>query len=324
MYNRLAETTLKTGEVMEVGVVSTPDDVYAEEIKKFLGHKPGNFKWHIERCVTESLNALGTHFYVGIVDGKVITNIMTVEHLGIGILGHVFTTPEQRRKGACKGVMAYQMDDFRARGGQALYLGTGYDSHPYHIYSSFGFESVFPKSGFMEYYAIEDFDNQYFAPGEVHSKCVEWHDWPQMTALTGLVDGDYLRIVAGGIYGPTNFESGFLQFKHDLETGETYYDAKLLASSSGAIVGMGVITWDRRWRPHTAVLDFFVHPNFWESSTVLLSAINLPDAKIQCYVEGASEGKANALEEAGFHCEATLKNQIQGDGQGMDVLIFAR
>ena len=83
--------------------VTAPDAPHAEEIKQFLGHKPGNYKWHIERCVAEVLDALETRFYVGKLNGAVITNIMTVEYEGVGILGHVFTLPKQRRKGAAKG-----------------------------------------------------------------------------------------------------------------------------------------------------------------------------------------------------------------------------
>jgi len=324
MYTKFAETRLKTGEVMEVGVIVAPDKEHAEEIKPFLGHKPGHFKWHIERCVLGPLDALETRFYVGKVDGVIMMNVMTVEHRHVGILGHVFTTPEQRRKGACKGVMAYQMEDFRQRKGEALYLGTGYNSHPYHIYKSFGFDSVYPGSGFMEYYAIEDFDQQYFARGNVHVKEVEWHDWPQVTALTGITEGDYLRSIAFGIYGPTNFEGGFLGFKRDLEDRKTYHDAKLLESDSGAIVGVATVSWDGRWRPNTAVLDVFTHPNFWESASILLRAIRLPDAKVQCYVESTATAKAGALESAGFQCEATLKNQIKRNDQGVDILVFTR
>ena len=324
MYNKIAEAELKTGELMEVGVITAPDEERAEEIKKFLTHKPGNFKWHIERCVIETLDALETRFYVGKVNGKIITNIMTIEHRHVGILGHVYTTPEQRRKGVCKGVMRYQMDDFRQRGGQSLYLRTGYNRLPYHIYKSFGFDSVYPQSGFMKYQAIEDFDHHYFAPSNVHVKGVEWHDWPKMTALTGIVEGDYLRSLAFGIYGPTSFEGSFLFFKRELEEGKIYHDAKLLESDAGAVVGMATVTWDERWQPYTVLLDLFVHPNFWKSSSVLLDAIHLPDAKVQCYFDANSRAKAEALENSGFHHEATLKNQIRRDSQGMDVLIFAR
>ena len=65
MYDKLGEVALKTKEPMEVGVITAPDEPHAEEIKQFLGHKPGNYKWHIERCVTEVLDTLETRFYVG-------------------------------------------------------------------------------------------------------------------------------------------------------------------------------------------------------------------------------------------------------------------
>ena len=175
MYNTFGEVELKTGERMEVGVVTSPDGPHAEEMKQFLGHKPGNYKWHIERCVTEVLDALETRFYVGKLDGDVITNIMTVEYEGVGILGHVFTLPQQRRKGACKGVMAYQMADFPATVRQRTLSRHGLQqAPPYSIYHSFGFESVFPESGFMKYHVTEDFEERYFAPAPAVPKSVEW------------------------------------------------------------------------------------------------------------------------------------------------------
>ena len=324
MYNKLTDVKLKTGETMEVGVIIAPDEAHAEQIKPFLAHKGGGFKWHLERSVVETLDDLETRFYVGKVDGEIIANIMIVEHGHVGILGHVFTTPTQRRKGACKSVMQFQMEDFRQRDGEALYLGTGYNSHPYYIYNSFGFESVFPGSGFMKYRAANDFDDRYFAEGSIHAKDVVWHDWSKMTALTGIVEGDCLRSIAFGIYGPANFEGGFLGFKQALEDGNTYHDAKLLESESGAIVGVATVSWDTRWQPDTAVLDLFVHPNFYESASTLLEAIDLPDTKTQCYVESTSTSKVEAVQNAGFYHEATLKNQIHHQDRGIDVLIFAR
>ncbi|MDE0485333.1 MAG: hypothetical protein OXI67_22410 [Candidatus Poribacteria bacterium] len=324
MYKKLGNTVLKTGENMEVGVITAPDERHAEEVKQFLGHKGGNWEWHIEQCVTESLDELKTRFYVGKIDGNIITNIMTVEHEGIGILGHVFTLPEERRKGACKGAMAYQMEDFRQRNARALYLGTGYNGHPYHIYHNFGFESVYPESGFMKYHVNEDFEERYFASAPVQPKPVEWHDWPKVTALSGIVGWDILRSLKWGVYGPTNFEGGFLSFKHALETEDVYDDAKLLISSDGAIVGWATVSRDERWRPATAVLDLFFHPNFAESVPALLSVLQFPELKVQCYVDGTAENKAAVLEAAGFACEGQFKNQFTYNGQHYDVLVFGR
>ncbi len=324
MYAKLAEVTLKTGEPMEVGVVTAPDTAHAEEMKRFLGHKPGTYKWHIQRCVTETLDTLETRFYVGKLDSQVIVNIMTVESEGIGILGHVFTEPAQRRKGACKGVMAYQMSDFRDRNGTALYLGTGYDSPPYHIYHAFGFESVFPDSGFMKYLVDAESEARYFAPTAAQPKSVAWHDWPKLTALSGIVGSDTLRSLKWGMYGPTNFEGGFLAFKHDLETTDTYIDAKLLRAASGAIVGWATLSRDTRWHPETVLLDLFFHPNFTDAVPDLLAALDLPDTKCQCYVDSGAAEKASVLESFGFIREARLTDQITYRDQKHDIHIFAR
>ena len=324
MYEKLGNTVLKTGERMEVGMINVPDELHAEEIKKFLGHKPGNFKWHIERCVVESLDELETRFYVGKIDGNVVTNIMTVEHDGIGILGHVFTLPEQRRKGACRGTMVYQMEDFRQRNGQALYLGTGYNGHPYHIYHSFGFESVIPESGFMKYHVNSDFEEHYFASAPARPKPVEWHDWPKLTALSAIVGSDTLRSLIWNVYGPTNLESGFLTFKHTLETDDAYDDAKLLVTQSGAIVGLATVCRDSRWQEAIALLDLFFHPNFIDSVPALLSAVKFPELKVQCYIDSTAEKKAEVLETAGFTCEGRFKNQFTYNGQDYDVLVFSR
>ena len=248
---------------------------------------------------------------------------MTVEHEGVGILGHVFTLPEQRRKGACKGVMAYQMEDFRQRNGRALYLGTGYNGHPYRIYHSFGFESVYPESGFMKYHVNEDFEERYFAPAPVQPKPVEWHDWAKLTALSAIVEWDVLRSLIWNVYGPTNLEGGFLGFKHALETNDAYDDAKLLVTESGAIVGWATVSRDERWRPAIAVLDIFFHPNFAESVPELLTALKFPELKVQCYVDGTAKKKAAVLEAAGFTCEGQFKNQFTYNGQHYDVLVFS-
>lgn len=324
MYEILGETTLKTDEVMEVGVINAPDQPHAEEIKKFLGHKPQFFDWHIERCVTESLDELETRFYVGKVDGDIITNIMTVEHDGIGILGHVYTLPDQRRKGACKGTMALQMEDFRQRNGRALYLGTGYNGHPYRIYHSFRFESVYPETGFMKYHVNDDFEETYFAPTTAHPKDVEWHDWPKLTALSAIVGWDILRSLLWNVYGPTNLESGFLTFKHTLEISDVLDDAKFLATQDGVIVGWATVNRDSKWRHSIALLDLFFHPNFVDSVPSLLSSLKFPELKVQCYIDSTAEKKAEVLENAGFSCEGRFKNHIEFRGKKYDVLVFGR
>ena len=327
MYRKLSTVTLKSGERMEIGVVEAPDEEYASRINSFLEHKPDVFRWHIERSVREELDELETYFYIGKLGDQIITNIMTVEHLGVGILGHVFTKPEHRRKGACTSVMREQMEDFRRRGGKALYLGTGYGGAAYRIYSKFGFRSVVPGSGFMRYFAEEDFESKWFNPQEttVKVKEVQWQDWPKMTALTGVVEGDWLRSVIIPIYGPTNFEGGFLALKRELEEGKRYREVKLLESEkTGAIVGFVALADDPRWAGNVCLLDLFIHPRFCSSADPLMDALSWPDKKIQCFVEITSEEKISLLRAYGFQQEALFKRQVSRGHEELDILCLAR
>ena len=147
MYEQLGETALKSGERMQIGVITAPDAEWKDCIVPFLGHKGEPYASHIRLANDGPLDELQTHFYIGHRDGHVITEVMIVGARGAGVLGHVYTLPEERRKGAYQAVMARQMADMEAKGFRLLSLGTGFDSAPYWIYHSFGFRSVFGGLG---------------------------------------------------------------------------------------------------------------------------------------------------------------------------------
>lgn len=322
MYKKLSIQPLKTGESMEIGLVSAPDEAYADRIAAFLEHKGDPWNGHIAKALKEALDELETRFYVGKLGETIIANIMTVEYNRTGILGHVYTHPEHRRKGACKLLMAEQMKDFRTRGGLLL-LGTGYDSPPYWIYHSFGFRSLMEGSGMMRYATEDDFEAQYFAPGKAEVVEVRWRDWPRLNALFSIQEGDFLRSVGWGLHGISSFEGGFLHLKKALEK-DASYRAKLLASEHGAVVGCAALTKDSRWHGDVWLLDVFVHPNFASSTGQLLDALALPEGKIQCYADSRSAAKICTLEQAGFRQEAVFKEQIRADdGERLDVRVYA-
>jgi len=322
VYKKLSIQTLKTGESLEIGVVSAPDKAHADQIAPFLQHKGDPWNGHIANALKEPLDELETRFYVGKLRGTIITNVMTVEYNRTGILGHVYTQPEHRRKGACKLVMAEQMKDFRTRGG-VLFLGTGYDSPPYWIYHSFGFRSLIEGSGFMTFATEDDFEVRYFAPGKAHVAEVRWKDWPRLNALFAIREGAFLRSVGQGRYGVSSFEGEFLRLKVALEEDATY-QARLLESERGAVVGCATLTKDPRWHRDVWLLDIFIHPNFASSMGPLLDALDLPEGKIQCYADSRSSDKICALEQAGFRQEAIFKAHIQADdGERLNVRVYA-
>ncbi|MEE2710264.1 MAG: hypothetical protein VYA69_11775 [Gemmatimonadota bacterium] len=325
MFTPLKSTRLATGEPFEIGVVLTPEATFRSRVVPFLGHKPGNFQWHFE-CAFEPgrISDLETRFYLGLLDETPICNIMTVEYDGIGILGHVYTRPEHRRKGACRLVMTEQMADFGRRNGRYLTLGTWFQSHPYWIYHGFGFRSISSDSGFMCYRASDTFETEYFVSADVNIVKPTWKDWPTMNVLCTHRGPPYLRNVAFELYGQKNFEGGFLTFLKGIEENPIR-DARILRSATGAIVGYAMIQPDRRWAEQTLLLDLYLHPQHTSHAFALLQSLPLPEnIKIQSFTENDTDWKIAALLAEGFEHEATFQNQFEYEGRPVDVEIYGR
>jgi len=323
VYRSLGTDRLKTGEVMEVGCVQPPDEEWAARIESSYKHKPGPFPYHIKKALAGNTDALENYFYIGHRNGEFISGIMTVEHNRVGILGHVYTPPQHRRKGACTCLMRHQMDDFRSRGGGLLLLGTDYDSPPFHIYRSFGFEPIVGESGYMRYATEKDFEQRYYTPGDISVRPVCWEDWPSSNCLTCQPGDDVLRSVAFDGLGQFSFEEGFLHLKQGLEESGRNQAWSAL-SETGALAGLVMLTPDRRFRGGAVLLDLIVHENFWGQAGKLLEAVEWPGTKVQCYTDLGCPAKVEALVAAGFTREALLPGQLGRQGRLLDVAIYTR
>ena len=174
MYTALGSVHLKSGEKVEIGVVSGPDLEWAERVEKLLGHKGPVWQWQNSATVRRELG-IEPCFYLLHRQGEPLANVATFTYRGVGHFGHVWTRPADRRQGAASQLMGLQMAHFGMQGGKALFLGTGYDSAPYHIYASHGFVGLEPKSGQMEYYAQSKarFEAEYFAKEAVQVEEVQ-------------------------------------------------------------------------------------------------------------------------------------------------------
>lgn len=151
MYSSLRQVQLKTGELVEMGLVQAPDLEWAGRIEQLLGHKRDIWNWQNSRVLRSDTDLDACYFLLHR-DGVPLANIATFVHDGVGHLAHVWTVPEERRKGAASHLMDALMAQFRAREGKALLLGTGYDGPAYHLYRRHGFESVEDRSEFMACY----------------------------------------------------------------------------------------------------------------------------------------------------------------------------
>jgi hypothetical protein len=315
MYEDLGHVTLKTGEGVEAGVVIGPDAEWADRLEKLLGHKGDLWNWQNCQVLRSSLG-IDVRFYLLHRQGIPLANILTSEMEGVGHLGHVWTEPEDRQKGASSGLMEIQVRNFRSRGGKALFLGTGFDSVPYHIYKRFGFSSVEPGSGYMEWYATskDRFERKYFARAETEIQLPQWTHWPSSAAL---FLGDFpciVRCASLRLIGRQSTEGPFLPLLRDAEkrqaAGEKPRALVLVNTHTTAVVGLVAWDWHPLWKD-ICLVDVYCHPSYWDSAGGLLSSLPLPDAeRYVAYSDTNCSQKTALLLDHGFRQTATLKGRV--------------
>lgn len=334
MYQSFGTIRLKSGETVEAGVVRGPEPSWSQRLQKLLWHKGDPWNWQNAQLL-EREQGLDVFFYVLHRNGDAFANIMTVELAGVGIFGHVWTKPADRQQGASSRLMQLQMQDFVARHGKALYLGTEYDSVAYKMYTHFGFRSVEPQSGYMAYYADSQtaFDDAYFAPGPVTIAPLRWPHWP---AVSPLFLGDFRGLVRCAplqLMGRVSPEGALLPALMENEKCEREEKAPptltLVNDATTAVVGLAAWRWDLIW-PDTCVVDCYCHPDYWSHAGVLLGALQFPydeADRIVAYVDQGNDAKAACLTQAGFQPTAILPQWITANvakAASVDVTVYTK
>ncbi len=326
MKTFLATETLKTGERLTIECVVPPDAEREAQIRPFLRHKPPNYRAHLEAALTGQCDALETRFTIGLLDGEMVGNIMTVEANGIGIFGHVHTREDQRRKGICDAIMRHQMEDFRRRSGQTLLLGTGYQSPAYHIYARHGFRDwPVGRPGTMRYdrEPQETFEANFFAAAPCRLVPARWKHWPLVALLAAVPVTPSLRSLTLNLWGVGLMEGPYSQFLHTY-AGRPEASAAVLESETGAVTALATCVPDSRW-PGIRLLDLFAHPvASTEDMARLLQSLSLPNTRLQSYADPQDTQKIAALEAVGFQKTVLLPNQFQAQDTWHDVWLYAR
>jgi predicted N-acetyltransferase YhbS len=333
VYTRLGEAVLKTGERMEIGVVECPDPAWAGQVAPLLGHKGPEWRHHIEAALREPLDELQTLFYLGLVEGRAITNVMIAgARRGAsrcGILGHVYSRPEHRRKGAFAHLMAAQMEHSRHLGYRVLTLGTGFETPPYWIYHRFGFRSIDGASGRMTWLAAPEAEGEWFRPGATSARPMRWDDWAPLNLLAyqpAAPDEELPRSMVFRLTGQGSLEGSFLRARLPLPArqsprtaaelrqslAESQLAALTLESEHGAAVGWAVLRPDDLALGEGWLLDCYAHPAFRGATEQLLSAVPWPAGRrVAAYSSPPDGYRAAALRRAGFRPVAELPQWLE-------------
>jgi hypothetical protein len=327
MHTEIAAETLKSGETLHIELVMPPDAERSPQIEPFLAHKPPNYRAHTEAAFAGACDGLETRYYIGMLDGQMVGNIMTVEAGGVGIFGHVHTRSDQRLKGICRAIMNHQMHDFRKRGGHVLLLGTGYQSAAYNIYASFGFRDwEVGRPGLMRYDNPGDgeFLTHFYAPAPAAPAKADWRHWPLVALLASIPTSVTLRSLTLQVWGVNLLEGGYCDYLYRYGDNRNAA-AAVLESATGAVTAFATCVPDSRWNGSVHLLDLLSHPVAApEDLATLLRSLPLPSGKTQCYADPRDAPKIAALEAVGFERASILPDQFQEGEQWHDVYLYAR
>ena len=324
---------LRTGETVELALIRAPNDAWAERIETMLRHKGDPWNWQNSELLRRESGVTATFFLLHR-DGVPFSNIMLVEKAGAGILGHVWTSPADRRAGASTILMEVLLEDFRRRGGRALVLGTDFDRAPWHYYRSHGFEPVEPESGYMALYpdSRDAFERAWFNATEA---VVEPLDWPHWPAAAPLFVGDFegvVKIAAAGLIGRRSSEEPLLPLiheeRHQREVGGPGCARVLRDASGSAVLGLACQRGHALW-PDTTVVDVYCHPRWWHRVAELLAELPAaaPGARLVAYADSKHAAKCAVLQQAGFVETSRLPRWVKAAAKGdarVDVTVFVR
>lgn len=329
MEQHLASHALGSGENLDIVLVKAPDAPRRQDVQHLLAHKGTEWQTHIAAALDGRTDQLETRFYLGVCGGRAVANVMTTEYLDVGILGHVFTTPDRRRQGICSAVLRAALDDFAARGGAVLLLGTGFESPAYWIYHSFGFRSL--RGGFMRWAAPgkEDFEAEWFETALVRPVELAWRHLPLLALLASVPGPERLRSAAWAVEGIGNLEWAGVRFMHDQVSGVPAH-AVVLEGANGAVLGCATayplrVGPDPTGLPGTQmVVDCFCHPAHRDATAALLDALPDTGGKRLLLVETDQEWKATAAEQAGYSREGTLRGLVRCEDAPRDIVVLGK
>jgi len=357
----MSEVCLKNGETLSVKIIDPIKGVsqtYADELGDLIIQPKSSLiskdNWFYQRSsvisigeaayIRRSLNGMfkghcRDHYYVGHVKGRIVGNVKiatAIDRPDVGCLGAVFTDPNHQGKGIGTILSNFAINTFELEGGKCLQLGTE-SPIAHHIYEKCGFQ--YYNGHIMRWLAdgetMREFDTHLFADtGNAKVREANWGDIPKMGYLYSLPNHPwFIKDYREGIFShptitPIRFFSIFAQMILRAEASQGLL--LTLESPSRWVVGVAsLLPVDLKNQRHVQILDYYVHPNYFHQTTVLLeTAIEAAKERetdlIRAYLASNDSNKNEYAVEVGFSLEATLRNQFKVGGQSFDLEIYKR
>lgn len=323
----------KRKEKLIIKEIVSPSPRYAKIIPKLLAHFGHPWVENIERRVRgDFVEWSRDYFFLGEINNELIANVwytVPQDARGIGLLGHVFTKPEHRKKGIATHLTEIALERFSQEKGKVMYLFFE-NTAAHKIYKKLGFREYNGK--IMRYLSANifpsNFDESYFFhEGETVANETNWGDLPRFQALYAFPHLITVKDYNYRIFTGEELEGKFIEMMNDQEEGKSSLGA--LRNSRGVVVGAVSLVKLSGCEERIGNLDFFIHPHYLSQADKLL-CFSLKKAKekslqlIRVYLSSLDVEKIDIVRNLGFLREATLRDQFQYQGEKYNLLIFTK
>ncbi|MBA3846882.1 MAG: GNAT family N-acetyltransferase [Planctomycetes bacterium] len=324
----LGTVTLKSGERVEAAVVRAPDSEWAPKLERFLGHKGQIWQWQNSELLRHDVG-IEARFHILHRAGAPLAHILTAELNGVGLFGHVYTDPADRGQGASSALQALLIDDFRRRGGRALYLHTDHGSQAYRLYQKAGFVDLEAGSGDMRLLNMDAgaFDRAALDAKDAAIAPLDWRHWPTASVLFAGDQPGIVRAAALGLVGRSLTEEHFLPLiqAERARAADAAPAAVALQAPDGAFLGFASRLPHPHW-PGIDMLDCYCHPAWWRRAGDLIAALRIdPKRRLIAHADARCSDQGRAFASAGLKRVATVPG-LAASGAAMrnraDVDIF--
>lgn len=299
---------------IEVQQLDVPQDGMG--LVSLLWHKGSPWVEDIRRRVEGEMGGADDHFFVALCEGQMVaTSWYTVSESDpkLGLIGHIYTQPEYRRRGISLRLVQAAMADFLERGGQVMQLFT---STPYTVplYERLDYENLHASrvyhetDWYMRYPAgCGDLVASWFGPSPCRIRPLAGGDLPQYSLLYNLEHVSVLKDWAQCIGMGLEAEFAMINSLQRMSKGESVC---LALENDQTVVGIASLM--RAPFPHhshVAAVDFYVHPEFASKTAKLLDACLAWREELGAeivYAMRVDESKRGVLERLGFRTKAVL------------------
>lgn len=343
MVEELPAVELKSGEIMQVSLVTAPDEQWGPRLVHFMylrNPEYTNINWHhnCARVLRGDYRQVSHDvFFVGLLDDDIVGTAWygaPGDTLDVATFGRVITRENERRKGIAAVLCKLAVEHFRRLGGRAMYLGTGRTNPARFIYETLGFE---------HYNYIEDEGTimRLVLSGDAAGFEAEYYQCGAEVCIRPLHAGDLARVEmlynlplwackdsSLGIMCTTPFEGEFYDIlAHIEQPGEA--GLALVTDDRKRLMGMAYTSaapGHQSGRRHMRHIEFLVHPNYTRHGSEL---VKQAEERAQAdnfiaHVAASDADKLTIIEQAGYRQVGRLARAIKSDHAETDMLIFQK